>query len=294
MPDLGQTVAEGKIVRWLKRPGEKVAKGEALLEVETDKVTMEVESYKAGYLRAILFEEGELAAAMSPIAILTDRPDEAYETRTGDAKKAGQSPDSASPPPGADSSGADGAARSPAAVVANDAATQPATPAAKSRANELGLDISLVTPSRPDGLVTRRDVESTLTSQRPSRSILPMAAVATKSVQTIPHFYVTVDADVSAMLAWRSRWNEDHPESRLSLNDIFVRARGSGAPRGPSAERPLFERSCRTAHRDRRAGCGSRRTRTDLGDGGRSYSAVLEGLRRRHAAGAERSRPRPS
>ncbi len=225
MPDLGQTVAEGKIVRWLKKPGEKVDKGEALLEVETDKVTMEVESYTAGYLRTILVEEGELAVAMSPIAVLTDRPDEAYEkTGTGDAAKAGLPPDSASPPPRLDVSGAGVAALSPAAVPASEVATPPATPAAKSRARELGLDLSLLLPSRPDGLLTRRDVESALTRQRSSRSVLPMAAVTTRSVQSIPHFHVTVDADVSGLLAWRSRWNEDHPESQLSLNDIFVRA----------------------------------------------------------------------
>ena len=59
MPDLGQTVAEGKIVRWLKQPGDRVEKGEPLFEVETDKVTMEVEAYKAGYLRELLVAEGE-------------------------------------------------------------------------------------------------------------------------------------------------------------------------------------------------------------------------------------------
>src|SRR5580700_11105904 len=78
MPDLGQTVAEGKILRWLKKPGEPVARGEALLEVETDKVTMEVESYRSGYLRAILVGEGEMASAMSPVAVLTDRADEVF------------------------------------------------------------------------------------------------------------------------------------------------------------------------------------------------------------------------
>src|SRR5579884_3243219 len=75
MPDLGQTAAEGKIIRWLKRPGEKVAQGDPILEVETDKVTMEVESYQGGYLRALLVNEGEMA----PIAILTDEPEEAYD-----------------------------------------------------------------------------------------------------------------------------------------------------------------------------------------------------------------------
>ncbi len=224
MPDLGQTVAEGKIVRWLKKPGDSVSKGEALLEVETDKVTMEVESYKSGYLREILVGEGEVASAMSPIAILTDQPDEAYENMgTEDAATAGSLPDSLPPPLRTNQSRTAPPASSPAAV-ANDPAHVPATPAAKSRARELGLNLRLLVPSRPDGLITRRDVESALTRHAPSKPVLPMAAITTKSIQSIPHFHVTVDANVSALLAWRIRWNEDHPELRLSLNDIFVRA----------------------------------------------------------------------
>src|SRR5712692_5257151 len=141
MPDLGQTVAEGKIVRWLKRPGDNVTKGEALLEVETDKVTMEVECYKAGYLRAILVSEGEMASAMSPIAVLTDRPDEAYENAaTSDTVAAGPLPNSASPLPSADPSRIARPVGSPAAV-ANGSTRVPATPAAKSRARESDLDL---------------------------------------------------------------------------------------------------------------------------------------------------------
>src|SRR5207245_9007079 len=90
MPDLGQTVSEGKIVRWLKKPGDKIEKGESLFEVETDKVTMEVEAYKAGYLRELLVAAGETAVAMTPIAILTDPPDEA--DRTPSQQEAGNAP----------------------------------------------------------------------------------------------------------------------------------------------------------------------------------------------------------
>ncbi len=79
MPDLGQTVSEGKILKWLKKPGDKISRGEFLLEVETDKVTMEVESYVTGYLRAILIEQGQMGSALSPIAIVTDGSDEPFE-----------------------------------------------------------------------------------------------------------------------------------------------------------------------------------------------------------------------
>ena len=79
MPDLGQTVSEGKILKWLKKPGDKVSRGEFLLEVETDKVTIEVESYVSGYLRAILIEQGQMGSALNPIAIVTDKSDEPFE-----------------------------------------------------------------------------------------------------------------------------------------------------------------------------------------------------------------------
>ena len=66
MPDLGQTVAEGRIVRWLRKPGDRIQKGEPLLEVETDKVTMEVEAFKGGYLREFFAHEGQLVSALTP------------------------------------------------------------------------------------------------------------------------------------------------------------------------------------------------------------------------------------
>ena len=89
MPDLGQTVAEGKIVRWLKQPGDRIEKGEPLFEVETDKVTMEVEAFRAGYLHEILVGGGEIAGAATPIAILTDSPNESHGDPSSHAPKPG-------------------------------------------------------------------------------------------------------------------------------------------------------------------------------------------------------------
>src|SRR5262245_8749295 len=79
MPDLGQTSSEAKIVSWLKKPGDKLTMGEPLLEVETDKATMDVEAYIGGFLRRKLADEGEMVAASSPVAILTDTPDEDFD-----------------------------------------------------------------------------------------------------------------------------------------------------------------------------------------------------------------------
>ncbi|MBD3307583.1 biotin attachment protein [candidate division KSB3 bacterium] len=76
MPALGETMDEGKIVRWVKQIGDRVEAGEILLEVESDKATLEVESTFSGYLRAILHAEGEDVPAGEPIALMTPTVDE--------------------------------------------------------------------------------------------------------------------------------------------------------------------------------------------------------------------------
>ncbi len=223
MPDLGQTAAEGKIVRWLKRPGEQIVKGELILEVETDKVTMEVESYKAGYLRKLLVSEGEMASAMAPIAILTDEAKEPYDGATPTGQKAGPKSNNDLPATSASEQPASGA---PASVLSPpEMSDHPAaTPAARNRARELGIDWRQLTGTGPDNLIARRDVENAWQKKQATGPASPMAAITTKSVLAIPHFYVTVDAEVSDMLRWRDVWNEAHPDFHASLNDIFVRA----------------------------------------------------------------------
>lgn len=209
MPDLGQTVAEGRIVRWLRQLGQKIEKGEPLVEVETDKVTMEVEAFRSGYLRELLVHEGQLVSAMTPIAFLTDDPMEPYQHRE---------------PLGADSSYTPGATVSllvrPAVTSAGRVS---ASPAAKARARELGIDIRDGRASGANGLITRRDVERILAAATLERRATAMAAITTRSMQTIPHFQVTVDVDVSRLVRWREEWNSSHPGVPASANDVFVR-----------------------------------------------------------------------
>jgi len=216
MPDLGQTAGEGRIVRWLKRPGDKVAKGEPLLEVETDKVTMEVEAYKAGYLRAVLVEEGQMAGAMLPIALFTDDPEEAYEgvlTETEPSDEPAKSETTNSDPMAASST--------PQGEVSGRPA---ATPAAKGRARALKVDLRTLAGTGPEDLITKRDVEKARESQRSPKAASSMAAITARSAAEIPHFFVTVDVEVSNVTQWRDRWNAAHPGQHASLNAVFVRA----------------------------------------------------------------------
>lgn len=217
MPDLGQTAAEGKIVRWLKKPGDPVAKGDMLLEVETDKVTMEVESYRKGYLRAVLIEEGQMAGAMSPIAVLTDEPGEAY-----DGFPAGDASVPTHPHSGQQVTPSEPKSITAAASLAISGRPA-ATPAAKARAREAGIDLNGLAGTGPDGLITRGDVERAEAKPGTIQAASPMAAMTARSAAEIPHFYVTLDVEVSGLLAWRERWNAAHPDLRASVNDVFVR-----------------------------------------------------------------------
>ena len=220
MPDLGQTAAEGKILRWLKRPGDAVAKGETLFEVETDKVTMEVESYKAGYLRAVLVEEGQTASAMSPIAIVTDTLEEAYKSAGADEERQSTLEEPRTTAAGTKQLIAEPSSAAPGLPFGRPAAT----PAAKARARELRVRLDGVVGSGPEGLVTKRDVESALERRKSSTAAPAMAAVTAKSAAEIPHFYMTVDIEMGHALRWREKWNAAHGDLHASVNHILVRA----------------------------------------------------------------------
>src|SRR4026208_825672 len=143
MPDLGQTTSEAKIVSWLKAPGDKLAMGEPLLEVETDKATMDVEVFVGGFLRKRLANEGDMVAASNPVAILTDTLDEEFDE---DVK-----PKSKSVAPVGTT---DRAQPSPAVSVVGNVA---AVPAARMLAKQLGIELSTVRGTGPQGLITKAD-----------------------------------------------------------------------------------------------------------------------------------------
>jgi len=99
-----------------------------------------------------------------------------------------------------------------------------ASPAAKARARDLGVDLGRVIGTGPDQMIVRRDVRQDPEVQWAAGRAAPMAAFTSRSVAEIPHFYVTIDVDVSALLAWRERWNASHGNLHASINDVFVRA----------------------------------------------------------------------
>ncbi|MEW5976233.1 MAG: dihydrolipoamide acetyltransferase family protein [Acidobacteriota bacterium] len=227
MPDLGQTTSEAKIVSWLKQLGDQVAMGEPLLEVETDKATMDVEAYVGGYLRRQLAAEGDVVSASHPVAILTDTPEEDFDAEPKPVSAAPVSHDNAVPKK----------------VGGPTAKGVAAVPAARALASQLGVELSSVTGTGAGGLITKADVErhaaSSGTSEGPAqlssdrKALQAMASLTSTSKSTIPHFYVTIDLDMVTAERWRKDWNEAHPELKASVNDCLVRAASAALSESP-------------------------------------------------------------
>jgi len=144
MPQLGLTMTEGTLVRWLKREGENVAKGEPLIEVQSDKVTMEVESTDSGMLGGIRVQEGEVVPVGQAIAYLLEPGEEVPE---GEPEK------TAPPPPQPE------AAPEPTAAVPRESGERvKASPAAKRVAKERGVELAGVMGTGPGGRIVEADV----------------------------------------------------------------------------------------------------------------------------------------
>lgn len=261
MPKLGFDMAEGTLVRWLKKEGETVAKGEVLAEIETDKATVEVESSVSGVVHKLLVDEGVVVPVNTPIALI-GQPGEVVD----EAPAAGPQLSTAGQPAtaGAQSAGLAVSDRAPTPLV--EAPASPvagsikASPLAKRMARERGLDLSRVQGTGPGGRIVRRDIERVLREQT-SVSVEPVEVIgqpAVASVQppiasiqppresetvpltrlrqaiarrmseaksSVPHFYVTHEYRMDALMALRAQINGYLPENeKLSVNDFIIRA----------------------------------------------------------------------
>ena len=212
MPKLSDSEAEVVIVRWLKAPGEGFRRGEALMEVETDKATVVYEAEDDGTLEAILVSEGEPAAVGQPIAKLA-----------GDG---GAIPVEQLPVRGATNGSAEAGER------------PNATPVARRTAVELGLSLHDVAGTGPGGRITREDVRRAgatapvrpVGDARGDVSIVDLTptqvTIARRMAQSaaeIPTFTVSADADVSEVVALR-RGARNESQPMPSLNDFVVKA----------------------------------------------------------------------
>jgi pyruvate dehydrogenase E2 component (dihydrolipoamide acetyltransferase) len=289
MPQLGETVTEGKITKWFKRAGDPVAPGDNLFEIETDKTSMEVPATFGGTLSAVNFGVGDVAKVGAVVAVILGDGEvaqpkpaapQAQFSKAAPASpplipaKAGIQNQGLGPRPRGDERTVSAApvsvplkmdpwreVRSPERNFgpARLAGGSTVTPLARRLAGENGIDLSRIKGTGPHGRIVARDVEAGIAQASgrlalaggPSASDVlalyrdvpfeevaldgmrrTIAARLTQAKQTIPHFYLSADVSLDALLKVRAEANAAAPKSplereggyRLSVNDFVIKA----------------------------------------------------------------------
>ena len=195
MPALSSTMTEGKIVEWVKSPGDKIAKGETVVVVESDKADMDVESFNEGYLAVILVEAGQEAPVGEAIALVAETEAEIEEAKKQAAAKQGGAGTSA--PAKAETASAPvktATATTTATTNGNTASSNGrtvASPRARKLAKEFNVDLKTLKGSGPYGRIVAQDVEraagkvSTTTSKKET-AIAPSPSPITTPPQVTP------------------------------------------------------------------------------------------------------------
>ncbi len=260
MPALSPTMTEGTLARWLKKEGDEVKAGDVLAEIETDKATMEVEAVDEGVLGKILVADGTTGVKVNaPIGVMVD----AGESVSSPAPAAPPAATKAetpvpSPPPQAAKPVANGHAPDTERVFAS--------PLARRMAKQAGVDLATLTGSGPNGRIIKADIEAAqqggAPKPAPAPAAIPQAAAPapaakapapapavtvphrlvpntsmrkviarrlTEAKTTIPHFYVSMDIEIDALLKLRAELNaksaKDGPGAfKLSVNDLVIKA----------------------------------------------------------------------
>ncbi len=248
MPRLSDTMEEGTVAAWLKKVGDKVNEGEILAEIETDKATMEFESFQSGTLLYIGINKGESAKIDSLLAIIgpagTDVSNIAANfsvvtdvVETKAPVKAEESPIQDAPKQ-----------EVKAAVVQNAVQTHSngrlyISPLAKKMADEKGINLSQVVGSGENGRIVKRDVENFTPVATSAASVGKFVATGqedfdekpnsqmrkviakrlAESKFTAPHYYLNVEFDMDNAIAFRNQYNSI-PDTKISFNDMVVKA----------------------------------------------------------------------
>ena len=253
MPALSPTMTEGTLAKWLKKEGDAVDSGDVIAEIETDKATMELEVIDEGVLGRILVPEGTTGVQVNQmIALLLEEGEDASALDAA----------AAAPPPAAPAQQASAPAPAPPAPQAAPQGRRVfASPLARRLAGEAGLDLAAVSGTGPHGRIVKSDIEAAvaggvavpaaapvtpaITAEQTTTAIpntamrKVIAARLSQSKRDIPHFYLTIDCHMDALLGVRRELNGNAPEGegsyKLSLNDFIIRATALALRQVPAA-----------------------------------------------------------
>jgi pyruvate dehydrogenase E2 component (dihydrolipoyllysine-residue acetyltransferase) len=225
LPRLGQGMESGTIVKWLKSEGEPVQKGEPLYELDTDKVTQEVEAEASGVLLKISVAEGEVPVG-GTIAFIGEQG-EALVVESTDGASTRAAPAPAAP------------AREPEPERVAPAPTAngriKASPLARRIARERGIDLSALTGTGPEGRIVAQDLEgaapaaapvaapAATTEARPLSSVRKTIARRLTQAWTVPAFQLTVDVDMTRANELVQRQRELNPDVRITVTDVLTK-----------------------------------------------------------------------
>jgi len=237
MPMLGMAQETGKVLRWLKQDGDAVTKGEPLLEAETDKVTVEIESPASGTLAAVSVSDGTEVAVGTVIAVVL---------AAGEIVEVGgpvADPALAADPEPRLVRDVEAVA-AVAAVPASRPRRRLASPKARRLAEARGIDLDALAGTGPNGAVTAKDVESIAerTLQEPATNgdsfevgtvWRVMADRTTRAWQEVPHFFLSRDVDASRLESWRTAARKRPGAERVSHTDLLVKLCAEALRRHP-------------------------------------------------------------
>lgn len=244
MPKVGDAMTEGKVVRWYKQAGDKVAKGEPVLEIETDKVNLDLEAEADGTLGELRAKEGQMVPVGETLAQILAPGEKAVE-QPSENRRATDKKDSIKHTTGEYQEAIEqkgprrdkSQAQTVIAIPVTGGERRRSSPLARRMARDLGVPLESLQGSGPQGRIIAKDVESAKTAgrtavatqKRESKSI-PLSAMRrtiakrlTESTGPIPHFYLTVDYDVTQLVSMRQQL-ADIEASKVSLNDFIIRA----------------------------------------------------------------------
>jgi len=261
MPRLSDTMEEGTVAAWLKQEGDKVEEGDILAEIETDKATMEFESFYEGTLLKIGIQEGESAKVDSLLAIIGPEGTDVSKINTsGGAEKKKKKSDSADKKEEDTDSSKDSEKQdkeeksSSSQSQGKDGKRIFASPLAKKMAEDKGIDLANVDGSGENGRIVKKDIENYKESEKPAEEKADSAEKSTAAPQpytpageesfedrknsqmrkviakrlgeskfTAPHYYLTIEVNMESAMTSRKHINE-MPDVKVSFNDMVIKA----------------------------------------------------------------------
>lgn len=265
MPKMSDTMTEGTISSWLKKVGDQVKSGDIIAEVETDKATMELESYEDGTLLYIGIEAGDAVPVDGVIAIIGEKGADyekllkAHKANQGAAEAPASEEQKEEKAPEVKKEEAPVAQSSAPAISSSssDGGRVKASPLAKKMASEKGVDISLVKGTGEGGRIVKRDVENfnpavAQAAAAPTAMATSAPAVGQESFKeekvsqmrkviakrlaeskfTAPHFYLTMEINMDKAIEARKSMNEISPV-KISFNDMVIKAAAAALRQHP-------------------------------------------------------------